>query len=60
MEVLRLLSQGKNTPQIARALVISKKTVEHHLTHIYQKIGVSCRTSAVVYAIQHGIIEMSL
>jgi HD-GYP domain-containing protein (c-di-GMP phosphodiesterase class II) len=55
-EVLRLLAQGKSTPQIARALVISGKTVEHHLTHIYQKIGVSCRTSAVVYAAQHGII----
>ena len=55
-EVLRLLAQGQSTPQIARTLVISKKTVEHHLTHIYQKIGVSCRTSAVVYAAQHGII----
>ncbi len=56
IEVLSLLARGKNTPQIARALHISKKTVEHHLTHIYAKIGVSCRTAAVVYAVQQGIV----
>jgi DNA-binding NarL/FixJ family response regulator len=54
-EVLRLLTQGQSNPQIAKALVISRKTVEHHLEHIYNKIGVTCRTSAVVYAVQHGI-----
>lgn len=55
-ELLRLLAQGQSNPQIAKALVISRKTVEHHLEHIYNKIGVTCRTSAVVYAVQHGII----
>ena len=54
-EVLRLLAQGQSNPQIAKTLVISRKTVEHHLEHIYNKIGVTCRTSAVVYAVQHGI-----
>jgi HD-GYP domain-containing protein (c-di-GMP phosphodiesterase class II) len=54
-EVLRLLALGQSNPQIAKALVISRKTVEHHLEHIYNKIGVTCRTSAVVYAVQHGI-----
>jgi HD-GYP domain-containing protein (c-di-GMP phosphodiesterase class II) len=55
-EVLRLLARGQNNPQIAKALFISRKTVEHHLEHIYNKIGVTCRTSAVVYAVQHGIV----
>ncbi|HWS82795.1 MAG TPA: HD domain-containing phosphohydrolase [Ktedonobacteraceae bacterium] len=55
-EVLRLLAQGKSDPQIARTLNISRKTVEHHLTHIYNKIGVSCRTAAVVYAVQQGLV----
>ena len=54
-ELLRLLAQGQSNPQIAKTLVISRKTVEHHLEHIYNKIGVTCRTSAVVYAVQHGI-----
>jgi DNA-binding NarL/FixJ family response regulator len=55
-EVLLLLSQGQSNPQIAESLVISRKTVEHHLEHIYNKIGVTTRTSAVVYAVQHGIV----
>ncbi len=54
-EVLRLLAQGQSNPQIAEVLFISRKTVEHHLEHIYNKIGVTCRTSAVVYAVQQGI-----
>jgi HD-GYP domain-containing protein (c-di-GMP phosphodiesterase class II) len=54
-EVLRLLALGQSNPQIAKTLVISRKTVEHHLEHIYNKIGVTCRTSAVVFAVQHGI-----
>ena len=55
-EVLCLLAQGRNTPQIARTLDISRKTVEHHLSHIYAKIGVTCRTAAVVYAVQQGLV----
>jgi len=55
-EVLCLLAQGRNTPQIAQRLDISKKTVEHHLAHIYDKLGVTCRTAAVVYAVQQGLV----
>lgn len=55
-EVLRLLAGGQNAPQIARTLDISKKTVEHHLAHIYDKIGVTCQTAAVVYAVQQGFV----
>jgi DNA-binding NarL/FixJ family response regulator len=55
VELPRLLAQGQNTPQIARPLAISKKTVEHHLAHIYAKIGVTCRAAAVVYAVRHEL-----
>jgi HD-GYP domain-containing protein (c-di-GMP phosphodiesterase class II)/biotin operon repressor len=56
VEVLCLLAQGCNTPQIAHKLNISRKTVEHHISHIYTKIGVTCRTAAAVYAVQQGIV----
>ena len=56
VEVLSLLAQGCKTPQIAHRLDISRKTVEHHLTHIYAKIGVTCRTAAAVYAVQQGLV----
>jgi DNA-binding NarL/FixJ family response regulator len=55
-EVLCLLAQGHNTPQIARTLGMSKKTVEHHVAHIYDKLGVRCRTAAVAYTVQQGLV----
>jgi HD-GYP domain-containing protein (c-di-GMP phosphodiesterase class II) len=56
VEVLCLLAQGRSTPQIAQTLEISRKTVEHHLAHIYNKLGVTCRTAAVVCAVQQGLV----
>jgi HD-GYP domain-containing protein (c-di-GMP phosphodiesterase class II) len=55
-EVLRLLAQGMSNPQIGQALSISRKTVEHHLEHVYTKLGVTCRTSAVAWAVQRGLV----
>ncbi len=56
IEVVRLLAQGLTNPQIAQALVISRKTVEHHLEHVYDKLNISCRTAAVAYAVQHQLV----
>jgi DNA-binding NarL/FixJ family response regulator len=56
VEVLRELARGLGNRQVAKTLVISEKTVEHHLEHIYGKLGVSTRTSAVVFAIQNRIV----
>jgi len=53
--VLRLLARGMSNPQIAEALVISRKTVEHHIEHIFNKLGVSSRTAAVAFAVQEGL-----
>lgn len=48
LEVIRLLQEGKSTQDIALQLGVSTRAVEHHLTHIYQKLGVGSRTEAVV------------
>ena len=55
-EVLRLLALGLTTQQVAHRLVISAKTADHHVQHIYTKIGVSTRGAAALFAIEHGII----
>ena len=43
------------TRQISERLVISPKTTEHHVEHIYTKIGVSTRGAAALFAIQHDL-----
>jgi DNA-binding NarL/FixJ family response regulator len=41
--------------QIAESLVLSPKTVGHHIESIYAKIGVSTRVGATLFAVQHGL-----
>ena len=57
MEVLRLLGQGKTNREIARALVISERTVKYHLSAIMGKLGVTNRTEAVTVAMRRGLIN---
>ena len=55
-EVLRLLALGLTTRQVAERLVITPKTADHHVQHIYTKIGVSTRGAAALFAIEQGIL----
>jgi len=57
-EVLGLLARGLTTRQVAARLVISVKTADHHVQHIYAKLGVSSRGAAALFAIEHGILAM--
>ncbi len=56
MEVLRLVAQGLTNEQVAEQLVISARTVNTHLTSIYGKIGVSSRSAATRYAMEHHLV----
>ena len=47
-EVLALVSRGQQNKEIALALSIAVHTVEQHLKHIYQKLGIGNRTEATV------------
>ena len=54
-EVLTLVVEGYANKQIARRLGISDKTVKAHLTNVFQRIGVSDRTQAALWAERHGL-----
>jgi DNA-binding CsgD family transcriptional regulator len=56
VEVLRLVAQGLTDPQVAEQLVISPHTVNSHLKAIYGKLGVSSRSAATRYAIEHHLL----
>lgn len=53
-EVLRLVAEGRPNKLIARELRISEKTVKAHLTSIFQRIGVTDRTQAALWAQRHA------
>jgi HD-GYP domain-containing protein (c-di-GMP phosphodiesterase class II) len=57
VEVLRLLARGLSNRQVAAALVISPRTAEHHVQHIYAKIGTSTRAAAAMFAMEHGLLR---
>ena len=54
-EVLALLAQGLPNKLIARRLGISERTVKGHLTHIFERIGVTDRTQAALWAHDRGV-----
>ena len=57
VEVLALLAIGCSNAEIASRLVISRRTAEHHVQHIYTKIGVSSRAAATLFAIDHHLVR---
>ena len=57
VEIVKLVAEGHTTDEIAAALVISKKTVEHHRSHILEKLGMRDRVELTRYAIRRGLVE---
>ena len=58
VEVLRLVAQGASTKEVAARLAISPRTAQHHVIHIYDKIGVSSRAAAALFAIENDLIRV--
>ncbi len=59
IEMLRLLARGLDNTAIAQELVVTKRTVQNHISNIYRKLGVTSRTEAMLYALRHGLTQVS-
>jgi len=57
VDVLRLAARGLTTKEIAERLFIAPKTVDHHIQHVYNKIGVSTRGAAALWAMQNDVMS---
>lgn len=56
LEVLSLVASGSSNREIGQSLMLSEATVKSHLVHIYDKLGVRSRTSAVAAAREQGVL----
>ena len=56
VEVLGLVAAGKTNKAIAKELKLSEKTVDRHLSNIFNKLGVPSRAAATAYAYEHHLI----
>ena len=54
--MLALLADGLRNAEIARRLVLSPKTVEHHVTAILRKLDAPTRSAAVALAVAQGMV----
>lgn len=55
VEVLRLIANGATNREVAATLLMSVRTVERHITHIYDKIGARSKADATAYAIRRSL-----
>ena len=56
LEVLRLVAAGKTNRAIAAELVLSDRTVDRHVSNIFNKLHVSSRAAATAAAYEHGLV----
>ncbi len=55
-EVLALIARGYTNKQIAETLVVSEKTARNHVSHILEKLGLSRRSEAAAFAVEHKLV----
>jgi predicted ATPase/DNA-binding CsgD family transcriptional regulator len=56
VEVLGLVATGMTNVQVAQRLFLSPRTVQRHLNSVFHKLGVSSRTAATRFALEHGLV----
>jgi two-component system NarL family response regulator len=58
LTTLRLMADGQSNKEIAGSLGISERTVKTHLSHLFEKLGVTSRTEAVRIATRRGLVRL--
>jgi DNA-binding CsgD family transcriptional regulator len=56
-QVIALVGAGYTNKDLARELGISENTAKHHLTNVFDKLGVSNRLELVLFAVEHRLIN---
>lgn len=56
IEILGLVLEGKTTKEVAKSLFVSKRTIDFHLSRIYQKLSATNRVQAIRRATELGLV----
>jgi len=56
VEILKLLAMGLSNKEIGRKLCLAEKTVKNYLSTIFQKLQITDRVQAAIYALRHGLV----
>jgi len=56
-EIVSLVASGESNREAARRLCLAEDTVKHHLTNVFDKLGVSNRAELAAYAASHGLLD---
>ena len=54
VDVVRLVKEGLNHAEVATRLLVSPRTVQTHLTHVYAKLGLASRVHLITEAARHA------
>jgi two-component system nitrate/nitrite response regulator NarL len=57
MEIVWLVASGDSNKGIARRLSVTEDTVKHHISHVFDKLGVFSRLELALFAINHGLVQ---
>lgn len=57
LEILRLVGSGAPNKQIAFKMHLSEKTVRNHISNMYEKLCISDRSQAILYAVRNGLVD---
>jgi len=60
LQVLRLVASGKTNKSVAADLFISDRTVDRHMSNIFNKLGVSSRVEATTFALNHKLLDRAI
>jgi DNA-binding NarL/FixJ family response regulator len=57
MDIVSAVAAGESNKRIARKLSLSEDTVKHHVSHVFDKLGVFSRLELAVFAFNHGLVK---